>query len=241
MSRKAFSPFIFLGSVLLLAILACTSLGSAPPDTSAVSTQSAASAATSQPSLIETAQPAVPERRFLALEFPPRIRAGDADVIRMALAMDDAGNITPTAVINGNVVNGNVIEIPNLYETHNVIAEARLDLAGVQVAPPDLTSQTLAPGQSVVFFWSVRPEAVGVYRGTAWLFLRFVDKVSGAESRTAVSAQAVEIEAVNLFGVPAKTVRSLGVVGSLVGTVVGFPFFEDIVKFIFKRRTRRKK
>jgi hypothetical protein len=39
------------------------------------------------------------------------------------------------------------------------------------------------------------PEA-GVYRGTVWLFLRFVDKVSGEESRNAISAQTVEIDAV---------------------------------------------
>jgi hypothetical protein len=193
------------------------------------------------PTSIAPAQPAIPEKRFLALEFPPKIRAGDSDVVRLTLEMDASGNITPTAVIEGNVVTGDVIEIPNLYETHHVIAEARLDIAGIQVSPADLTSQTLEPGQSLTFFWSIRPEDVGVYKGTAWLFLRFVDKVSGEESRTAVSAQMVEIEAVNLFGVPAKVVRTVGGLGSVVGAVVGFPFFEDIVKFIFKRRPKRKK
>jgi hypothetical protein len=197
--------------------------------------------APSEGTAIAPAQPAIPEKRFLALEFPPKIRAGDSDVVRLTLEMDVSGNITPTAVIEGNVVTGDRIEIPNLYETHHVIAEARLDIAGIQVSPSDLTSQTLEPGQSLTFFWSIRPEEVGVYKGTAWLFLRFVDKVSGEESRTAVSAQMVEIEAVNLFGVPAKVVRTVGGLGSVVGAVVGFPFFEDIVKFIFKRRPRRKK
>jgi len=92
-----------------------------------------------------------------------------------------------------------------------------------------------------MFFWSIRPVEVGVYRGTVWLFLRFVDKVSGDESRRAVSAQMVEIEAVNLFGVPARVVRVVGGVGSVVGMVIGFPFFEDIIKFLFKRRRKRTK
>jgi hypothetical protein len=35
-------------------------------------------------------------------------------------------------------------------------------------------------------------------------------------------------------------VRTFGGVGSVVGAVVGFPFFEDIVKFFFSRRKRRK-
>jgi hypothetical protein len=102
-----------------------------------------------------------------------------------------------------------VIEIPNLYETHNVITEARFDIAGIQVSPPDLTSQTLEQGQSVTFYWSIRPAEVGVYRGTIWLYLRFVDKSNGEESQKAVSAQTVEIEAVNLFGPLCKLARQM--------------------------------
>lgn len=240
MSRKAFSPLILFCLMLALLMLACA--GSAPsasaPEPIVVPTQEApAIAATS----VVSAQPAIPERRFLALEFPPKIRAGDSDVVRLTLEVDDSGNITPTAVIAGNTVTGDVIEIPNLYETHHVIVEARFDMAGMQISPPDLSSQTLSPGQSARFFWSIRPEEVGVYRGTIWLFLRFVDKVSGEESRKAVSAQLVEIEAVNLFGIPTNVVRTVGGVGSVVGAVVGFPFFEDIVKYLFKRRQQPKK
>jgi hypothetical protein len=53
-----------------------------------------------------------------------------------------------------------------------------------------------------------------------------------------VSAQIVEIEAVNLLGLSANFARGTGVIGSIVGTVIGFPFLEDIVKFVF-RRVRR--
>jgi len=236
-----------MGVILFLLIVACGGTSSAPPsalETAVAPTQLGlvtTAIPTSPPVIIATAQPAIPERRFLALEFPPRIRAGDSDIVRLTLKMDESGNITPTAVTEGNVVTGEVIEIPNLYETHHVIAEASFDIAGMQVSPPDLSSQTLSPGQSIMFFWSIRPDEVGIYRGTVWLFLRFVDKVSGEESRRAVSAQIVEIEAVNLFGVPARVVRVVGGVGSVVGTVIGFPFFEDIIKFLFKRRRKRTK
>jgi len=246
MSREASIKWFILGIVLIFLVGACSHTGDTPPSsvegTSAAPTQSISVTVvipTSEPIIKPTAQPAIPERRLLALEFPPRIRAGDADIVRLTLEVDESGNITPTAVVGGNVVTGDIIEIPNLYETHHVIAEARLDMAGMQVSPPELSSQTLLPGQSIRFFWSIRPDAVGVYRGTVWLFLRFVDKVSGEESRTAVSAQIVEIEAVNLFGVPAKVVRSVGAVGSVIGAVIGFPFFEDIVKFLFQRRKKR--
>ncbi len=246
MSRKAFSVRIICGVILIVLLSACGGTGSAPPsviETSIAPTHSdvETTAFPTSPSInIATPQPAIPERRFLALEFPPRIRAGDSDIVRLTLEMDDLGNITPTAAMDGNVVTGEVIEIPNLYETHHVVAEARFDMAGMQVSPPDLSSQTLFPGQSIRFFWSIRPDQVGLYRGTVWLFLRFVDKVSGAESRRAVSAQIIEIEAVNLFGVPARVVRSVGAFGSVIGVVIGFPFFEDIVKFLFVRRKKRR-
>jgi hypothetical protein len=189
-----------------------------------------AGSVTSQP------QPAITESRRLTLEFPPQIRLGEGDIIRLTLEVDDLGNLTPTAEIEGHEVTGETIEIPNLYETHKVTAEARLDLAGVDVQPSDLISEPLTQGQSATFYWSVRPREAGLYRGTIWLHLRFVDRSSGEESRKTVSAQMVEIEAVNLLGLPLGVVRGMGAVGSVLGGVLGFPFLEDIIRFVLKRR-----
>lgn len=189
----------------------------------------------------KTIIPAIPERRRITLEFPPQIRVGDSDRVRLTLEVDDLGNIVPTAEIEGNVVTGEMVEIPNLYKTHHVIAEAKFDIAGVQVSPSEVFSQTLSQGQSVTFYWSIRPQEAGVYRGTIWFYLRFVDNVSGEESQKTVSAQLVEIEAVSLLGIPTGLVRAFGGVGSVVGAVIGIPFFEDIVRFIFGRRKRLNK
>ena len=260
MIKVHFSPrsifrIIAVWMVLFLAVLACgIGAGSAPAEepaapesTSAAVEEPAEAVPTSPPALIPTqiipatSVPAIPERRRLTLEFPPQIRAGDSDVVRLTLEVDDLGNIVPTAQVEGNVVTGEVVEIPNLYETHHVIAEAKFDIAGVQISPSELSSQTLSQGQSVSFYWSVRPQDVGVYRGTIWFYLRFVDNVSGEESQKTVSAQLVEIEAVNVLGLPTGLVRTFGGVGSVVGAVIGFPFFEDIVRFIFGRRKRLRK
>jgi hypothetical protein len=185
-------------------------------------------------------QPAIPERRRLTLEFPPQIRAGDSDLVRLTLEVDDLGNLTPTAEIDDNVIEGKVVEIPNLYETHQVIAESRFDLAGMEVRPSDLVSEALLPGSTVTFRWSIRPQEVGVYRGTIWLYLRFVDKQTGEESRKTISAQLVEIESVNFLGLSGGFARTAGVIGSVLGTVIGFPFFEDILKLVLKRRIMTK-
>lgn len=181
--------------------------------------------------------PAITETRRLTLEYPPKMRAGvESEIIRLTLEVDDLGNITPTAQFEGNVIIGDVVEIPNIYETHNVTVEARLDLAGVDVSPSGATFEPLQPGKAATFFWSIRPQDAGAYRGTVWLHLNFVNKSTGEESRIAVSAQVVEIEAVDFFGLSVNVARTSGVVGSIVGGVLGLPFLEDIIKFMVKKR-----
>lgn len=217
--------------MLILASIACAgSIESAAP--APQSTAEVVSAATQVPAPL-----AIPETRRLTLEFPAKMRAGvEGDIIRLTLEVDDLGNITPTAQIEGNIVVGETIEIPDLYETHNVVAEANLDLAGMEVQPAESIFESLSRGQSATFYWSIRPQEPGTYRGTVWLHLNFEDKSTGEKSRIAVSAQFVEIEAVDFFGLSVNVARTSGVVGSIIGGVVGFPFIEDILKFIFKRR-----
>lgn len=184
--------------------------------------------------------PVIPESRRLTLEYPPKIRLGDTDVIRLTLEVDDLGNITPTAQIEGNLVTGSTVEIPNLYETHNVTAEARLDIAGPLVTPSDLISEPLLPGQSVTFYWSIRPQEAGSYRGTVWLSLRFVDKLNGEETQKVLSAQQVQIDATTFLGLKADTARAAGGVGTVVGGILGFPFIDDVLKFLWGLLKRRR-
>ena len=230
----------FLAVILLIfVVVGCASIGSeqAPVAPIAVPTDQP-KAQPNQPS----APPAVLESRRLTLEFPPKMRAGvEGDIIRLTLEVDDLGNITPTAQVEGNVVVGETIEIPDLYETHNVTAEARLDLAGMQVQPAEAIYEPLKRGQSATFYWSIRPQETGVYRGTVWLHLNFADKSTGEESRIAVSAQIIEIKAVDFFGLSVNVVRMSGVVGSVVGGIIGFPFLEDILKFLFRRKSNKRK
>jgi hypothetical protein len=236
--------------MLVLAGLACTA-GSAAPQVIAAETSMPAPAMpgqteaaillptptlSAQPIPAITIPPAIPEARRLTLEYPPKIRLGDTDIIRLTLEVDNLGNITPTAQIEGNVISGETITIPNLYETHNVTAQARLDLAGMQVQPSESIYEPLEPGQSITFYWSVRPMEAGRYRGIVWLTLLFVNKADSADvNQKTVSAQQVQIEATTFFGLKAGAARLAGGVGSLVGGILGFPFVDDILKWLWRR------
>lgn len=239
--KFGFSLLVFI-IILNLAILACgAASGSAEPIQPAPTGEMPVVLPTSgaQEELPIPVAPEIPETRRLTLEYPPRMRAGvESNIVRLTLEVDDMGNVTPTAQFEGNVITGETIEIPDLYETHHVTAEASLDLAGMEVAPNGATFEPLTPGQSAIFFWSIRPREAGIYRGTVWLHLNFRDKLTDEETRIALSAQAVEIEAVDFFGLSVNVARTSGVVGSIIGGVLGFPFLEEITRFIFKRRKK---
>jgi hypothetical protein len=235
MNRRS-TLFALTAFALLLALqLACGAGSSAPAPSAAIATRVA------RPTQADTIElpPAVPETRMLTLEYPPAIRAGDSDRVRLTLEVDNQGNLTPTVSIEGNVTHGEVLTIPNVYDTHNVLAEARLDLAGVDVRPSETVSETLLPGQKVTFYWSVKPEDVGNYKGTVWFYLHFVPKdVTGVESRQALSAQTIEINSTALFGVKAGVARWLGLAGTVLGSVLGFPFAEQVLQWVWKRIRR---
>jgi hypothetical protein len=165
--------------------------------------------------------PAPPEARRLVLEWPRAIRAGESDWIILSLLVDKEGNLTPTAQVVGNQVRGEPVQIPNLYDTHHVFVEARLDLAGVTALPAGEVSESLLPGEPVTFRWSVRPESVGNYRGTLWLHLVFVPLDGSAENRRVLSAQPIEINSVNLLGLGGMPARVLSGVGVVVGSLLG--------------------
>ncbi len=248
MTKKHFSPrnifHLTIALTILIVTFACGGNFGAPPSSSAEEPSAAIeptfTAPTEGVSGDAAPSPAIPETRRLTLEYPPKMKAdAESDIIRLILEVDEQGTITPTALVEGNVITGEAIQIPNLYETHMVTAEARIDMAGMDVQPPSAIFEPMNPGQSVTFFWSIRPQNTGLYRGTVWLHLVFVDRISGEESRMAVSAQIVEIEAVDFFGFSVNVARTSGVVGSVIGGIVGFPFLEDIIKFLFKRRKKK--
>jgi hypothetical protein len=60
------------------------------------------------------------------------------------------------------------------------------------------------------------------------------------ESRIAVSAQFLEIEARSFMGfLNGGTARGIGALGSLVGSVLGLPFVDDFAKWIWGKIRRR--
>ena len=180
---------------------------------------------------VETVTDAVlQEPRLIAIEWPEKIRLGDGDIVRLALEVDENGKGMSTIALEGQQATRTPVEIPDLYDTHNLVAEARLDLAGVAVVPQGTVQEPLRRGQVLNFYWSIQPQQIGRTRGTLWLFLNILPKRGGESERKALLAKQMELETVSVLGVSANLARWLGAIGAVLSVVLGFPFLEDALK-----------
>jgi hypothetical protein len=233
-------PRMLLILLLVTALLLSGCGGALSPDTQGSQRTPTAGSLLPPEAPAPTAMPAIQEPRLLSLEWPARLRVGDSDTIRLTLEVDETGSITPTALIEGHETRGERVLIPNLYDTHTVMVEARLDIAGLTYTPTSEVIESLLPGQSVKFFWSIKPQEVGRYRGTIWLHLHYLPKEpDGQEARLALSAQLVEIEAVNFLGLGGGAARVTGWLGAALGSILGLDKLFDLAVGLFKRQRRK--
>lgn len=240
-------------ALLLVLILGSCSSSLSPPASAPLS-QSSTPVVSQQtlsavkPALTETSPSPAPagafsttnEKRLLVLDWPESIRVGEGDFIFLTLEVDQNGVLTPTAQIAGHAVSGTPLELPNLYETHSLVVETRLDMAGLDIAPQGTMSEALHPGQIAQFAWSIIPNETGIYRGMLWLYLNIVPKSGGELDRRMLLARQMEIEAVNVLGLPVKVMRWTGILGTVTSAILGVPFLQDGLFWVWKRYGRKR-
>jgi hypothetical protein len=149
-------------------------------------------------------------------------------VIHLTLTMDTNGGIM-LADSGGEPLRLPLADTDTVY---NIIAEAELDLPGAVIRPPGVVSQPLRAGQCIAFSWSIRPEEIGWYHGTAWFTLRIVpqdlDGLPDAHSsEIPVAALPVDFKVVSLVGVTGGQARTLGTIGIFLGFLLGLPFLVE--------------
>jgi hypothetical protein len=117
---------------------------------------------------------------------------------------------------------GEVTQFPNIYATHNVRTEARLDMAGIQAYPSEPVSQSLLPGEAVTFTWRIKSERTGISRGTVWAYLDFLPRDGGADIQLPIYSQVIEIPVISLFGLSGPSARIIGIIGILISFLLVF-------------------
>ena len=167
-----------------------------------------------------TQELSIMEDRLLVLESPTRIRTGDSDQVILSLLAADDRKQASSAEFEGHAQINQTTNLQDVYDTHNIVVEARLDLAGMEFTPGGEIAEPLRPNVPVKFIWSVKPEEPGAYRGTIWVHLRFIPLDGGDPTRQALTAQIIDVDAVNLLGLGGKSARVIGALGVVVGVIL---------------------
>jgi hypothetical protein len=170
------------------------------------------------------------ESRVLTLDYPQSIRVGESDKIQLVFDVDRLG-LLPTVISTGSQQpKSETNELQDLFDEYNVMAEARLEMPGMDIRPREMISETLLQGQKVTFYWSLLPEKAGQFTGTVWFYLRYIPKVKGEEIRIALFAQPLQIDALSFFGLKINALRLLSLLGLLISFLIGYPYLFSKVK-----------
>lgn len=175
--------------------------------------------------------PEILESRRLTFEWTRRIRKGDTALVRLILAKVEQEN-EPASPQPPDQPFGESNQIPDIYISHSVMTEARLDMSGIQDYPSDQVSQSLLPRETVTFTWRLKPERSGLSRGTVWTYLEFLPRDGGEGFQLPIYSQVVEIPVISLFGLTGPSARVIGVIGFLIGFLL---IFDRVLARIWKR------
>lgn len=177
------------------------------------------------------------ENRILVLERPVRIRKQDNAFIQLLIKINKRGIVTVSAAAPGQPSKKMTVEVPGVYDVYNVVAIARLDLAGALVDGKEIR-QPILPEKDAAFRWNIRANDTGTYRGVVWLHLDLVPKAGGTTDQVLLLARHFALEVVSVFGLPAKVVGLVGFIGLVLGTVTGYPFIWDWIRWLYRSARR---
>ena len=155
------------------------------------------------------------DARKVTLEWKPIIRKGDPSQIKLSFIGNNA------TLIDNDRVNGETPEnlpiFENLFHVFTVNAEARVELSGINEVPAGISGKVLPQDKDIEFIWEIVPNDDGLYKGIAWLYLRYFPILGGDYIEQAVSAQSFEIKVVSFLGLNSNYLRVIGVLGIIIG------------------------
>ena len=212
--RRSLSPGLLLFSVSLL-------IWASLPSQRKVVTQTFLPSEMQLPSSTQIITPTILETQEVILEWPASMRIGDMGVI--SLVFEPIQNDAPASYPQ--------VEVSDVYSHYNIMAEARIEAAGIRTNPANPVRESMPSGHAVKFKWQVNIEKAGSYQGNVWLSLRFLPLDGSPASQEPIFVREVDIHAISLLGLSAPSARLLGGIGIILS---GLIIFEDMISLIRK-------
>jgi hypothetical protein len=169
-------------------------------------------------------QPRLAENRQVRMEWPASVRIADKAGIR--LVFENIKETSSSIELNSGFY--------NIYERYNIMAEAKVEAAGLTIEPANPTRVSMPPGQPVHFKWVISTQKSGIYYGKVWLSLRFLPLDGSTPIQEPVYVNDLELIVNSMMGLSGSMAR---LVGGLCGVISILLVSSDLINLA----TRRKK
>jgi hypothetical protein len=233
--------------MIMVFLVACSQATEAPADVEFESDYKQEEAA--PPETVATAQPTpslVPEptqpapgtlptptlfveARMIELEWPPRMRLGDSDTVRLALVPTDEGYIVTTEFPDHQTDTQDIsVARPGGYDLNAI---ARLDGVGFQISPASEQVRFLPVSEPVTWHWSLKPTAPGQQRLTMTLLLRWSPQASvpGSPVEAVAYSKGMDVQVSSFFGLTRAQAMTGGLFGLIIGAGISFIALTSLV------------
>jgi hypothetical protein len=157
------------------------------------------------------------EARLVELEWPPRLRFGDSDVVRLALIPSGEGYTLTTEFPEHQTITQTVtVQRPGGYDLYAV---ARLDGVRFNLSPIGDQERYLPPNEVVTWRWSLTPRAPGQQRLSLALLLRWKPSpgTAGMVSESEAFTKSLDISVTSFFGLTRGQAMTTGLAGLILG------------------------
>jgi hypothetical protein len=165
----------------------------------------------------------VPEERVAELEWPPRMRLGDSDVVRLSVIPAEDGLIVTTEFPDHRTITGTVaLAQPSGYD---LVLSARLDGVGFDLSPEGDQRQDWMPGETMTWRWTISPNRAGQQRLSATLALQWLPQPGNPNSarRLTVFTRGLDVRVTTFLGLTSTQAILTGVLGLFLGVVLNLP------------------
>jgi len=161
------------------------------------------------------------EQRTVELEWPPQMRLGDSDVVRLSLIPTEEGYKLQADYPEHRTDSKDIqVSRPGGYE---LSAAARLDGVGFEISPQGERQLFLPVGEGVTWFWSITPRAPGQQRLSIVLYLRWLPATAsqGIVRESVVYTRSLDVQVRSFFGLTRGQAMTGGLLGILLGGGLG--------------------
>ena len=175
-------------------------------------------AATLEPTAVE-----VREERMLELEWPPRMRLGESDTLRLSLLPSQEGYVL-SAEFAEHASENSAVTVAQIAG-YALTASARIDASGFDLSPGGDQVRDLPAGETVTWRWTLTPRSAGRQRIVIVLLLRWtpLDSESGPVRERQIFSKALTIQVASFLGLTARQALAAGVAGFGLGGVFSIP------------------